>query len=61
MKGWHRITAYAQCTECEWDYVDKFGEKHTHHIGKMAQAHANKTGHKVDCEIGFTTTKKRRG
>ncbi|MDD5453925.1 MAG: hypothetical protein PHW62_00295 [Candidatus Ratteibacteria bacterium] len=60
MKGWYRITAYAQCTQCDWDFADKFGDNHTHNMGKMAQAHADKTGHTVNCEIGFTTTKTKR-
>lgn len=61
MKGWNRIHALAQCKDCDWDYADKFHDKHTHNIGRMAQQHADKTGHQVNCEIGFSTTKTKRG
>ena len=52
MKGWSRIHACAECTECDWDYTDIL-DKHMHKIGVEAQRHADKTGHLVHAEISF--------
>jgi len=53
VKGWSRIHAVAECTECEWDYTDIDVDMHHHKIGVEAQRHADKTGHKVQAEISF--------
>jgi hypothetical protein len=54
MKGWRRIHGYVQCSECDWNFSDNFGGgKQTHYLGRKAQEHANKTGHKVTAEIGL--------
>jgi len=54
MKGWYRIHAYGQCEDCDWTYTDKFHDGHTHYIGRKCQAHADKTGHTVHAELGFS-------
>lgn len=54
MKGWNRIHAYAHCEDCDWDYTDIRKGVHHHKIGVEAQRHANKTGHRVLAEIGFS-------
>ena len=55
MKGWSRVHAVAECTECDWVYTDidlgLFGHKHK--LGVEAQRHADETGHEVHGEISF--------
>lgn len=54
MKGWHRIHAYAECNDCDWNYTDRFKSGgHTHKVGQKARQHHEKTGHRVHAEIGF--------
>lgn len=53
MKGWNRVHAYAECTECDWDYTDIDLDGHKHKIGVESQRHADETGHKVEAEISF--------
>jgi len=54
VKGWNRIHAYGQCYDCDWNYGDEFGEKKTHLVGQKCKEHAERTGHRVHAEIGFS-------
>lgn len=47
MKGYARIHAIARCQDCKWE------EENFILAPKKAREHHNKTGHKVDIEIGY--------
>ena len=54
MRGFGRIHSNANCRVCDWSYTDIRIGVHKHDCGKKAQQHADKTGHMVNVEIGFS-------